>query len=197
MGLVESRQGSGIYVQISPSRTVTHVLTLVGSASPRSVEELFEMREELEGFATGLACQRRTSTEADQIVALAERSSSADDPHVFGNADTDFHLVIHRAAGNAYVAETLRAIRDMQSDVLALFTSVAGSIDVASQHHLQIARAVLDQDTEAAISMMRLHVRYTADRVAELLVNSRQLHAKEGGVTQANRVSRSQTFAHE
>jgi DNA-binding FadR family transcriptional regulator len=72
MGLIEARQGSGIYVRHDPVPVVSRALTLSVTPDEQSVDHLFTFREGLETQAVRLATERHS---ADQLAAMA------DEPH--------------------------------------------------------------------------------------------------------------------
>src|SRR5215207_9902345 len=66
-GLVESRQGSGLFVRNRPIESVSRAIVLSVSPDLMSVERLFEFRKLLEVDAARLAATRATP---EQIAAL-------------------------------------------------------------------------------------------------------------------------------
>lgn len=170
MGLVEPRQGSGLFVQDDPLPLVTRALTLSVSPDQKSVGNLFEFRGVLESFAAEHAARDRTAQQARAIIQAAESTSEAgDDIQAFGMADTAFHNAIYDAADNPYLAVTARAIRDLQRDVAHLFRTFPGSIQLAARQHRNIAQAIDNQNSAAAAAAMAAHVGYTSRTVEEII----------------------------
>ena len=170
LGLVESRQGSGIFVRKNSVLTVSRALTFVGRPDESSIQSLFEFRCDLECLAVRLATIRRTDAEAAEIRSAAEvtaEAAAAANVKLFGVGDSDFHRLIREASRNPFLATTLEATRDMQTDVIRIFAAIVGSIEVAAQHHLTIAESIEQRNPELAESHMRDHIVYTAERVAE------------------------------
>jgi GntR family transcriptional repressor for pyruvate dehydrogenase complex len=183
LGLVEPRQGRGIYVRNDPLPTVSRVFTLIAAPEERSIERLFELRRALELLAAQWAAARRSDAEAQAIEEAAragQRGATQGDVDAFGDGDTRFHALIRAAADNPYLAAALGAVRDMQNDVISLFRGIPGSIVVASEHHLRIAEAIARRDPELAARMMGEHIDYTAEQVAHML-RQQAAHTKRGG----------------
>jgi GntR family transcriptional repressor for pyruvate dehydrogenase complex len=180
MGLVESRQGSGIYVRNDSLPSVTRALTLSVSPEEKSVGGLFEFRRALETFAARCAAERRTAAEAAAIkdAAMATKQAAAEnDRRAFGAGDSLLHTLLYAAAGNPYIAIAASAVREMQTDVAHLFPTSPGSIAVAAAQHGRIAEAVVRQDVPGAAAAMEEHVLYTAATVDAILHGQ----IKEGG----------------
>ncbi len=168
MGLVEARQGSGLYVRNEPIQSVTRAFVLSVSPSAESVEKLFEFRAGLEREAASFAAIRRSETDLEaisQAVTLTEQSREPLDWIKFGDADQEFHRAIALASGNPYLAVAITTAREMQRDVVNLFSKHPGSIDTAINHHQLIFAAIRDRNSDEAARLMTEHVRYTANAV--------------------------------
>lgn len=181
MGLVEPRQGSGLFVQDDPLPLVTRALTLSVSPEKKSVGHLFDFRRVLESFAAENAAMHRTDETAGAITAAADatrRAGAEDDIEAFGIADNAFHRAIYGAADNPYLSITAGAVRDLQRDVALLFRRFPGSINVAAEQHGEIAQAINARDSTAASAAMAAHITYTSRTVEEIIQHTQQ----EGGL---------------
>lgn len=166
MGLVESRQGSGIYVRNNPIPSISRALTISVTPEERSVASLFEFRTVLEEAAAERAALRHT----EEQLATIERAAAAtvdaapdytgDEWHV---ADQEFHHAIGDASGNPYIAVAIDAVRQMQRDVTRLVRETRGSAGAAEQHRA-IAEEIAARCPERAAAAMRTHIQYSADR---------------------------------
>lgn len=175
MGLVEPRQGSGLYVRDDPVPPVTRALTLSVSPEEKSVRHLFEFRRTLETESARLAASRRSDDQAASIAAasaLTAEAAAHDGQPAFGPTDLAFHAAIYAAADNPYMAVAIAAVRDMTSDVVAQYIGLRGSLAVAAGHHAAIAAAISAGDPEAAAAAMAEHLTYTADAVGAALHDS-------------------------
>jgi GntR family transcriptional regulator, transcriptional repressor for pyruvate dehydrogenase complex len=168
MGLVESRQGSGSYVQNSTIQTISRAFVLSVSPDAESVERLFEFRQVLETEAAHLAAIRATPDQISAIeVTLARMNHSEElDPwKLFAEVDPPFHILISEACGNPYLQVAIACVRDMQQDVVRIFSERAGSVEDAMKHHHLILEAIRQHDPAAAAASMAEHIRYTASVV--------------------------------
>ena len=168
MGLVESRQGSGIFVRHDPIPVVTRAFTLSVSPDAESLDKLFEFRAGLEAEAARLAAVRRSEQHLHamrEALALADGQADPDDWETFGESDVRLHHLIAEACANPYLRVAVATARDMQQDVVQLFSENAGSMDVAIGHHRAIVEAIARQDGDEAARFMTEHIRYTSNVV--------------------------------
>lgn len=172
MGLVEARQGSGLYVRNDPLPTVTRAFTLSVSPDAHSLERLFEFRRELEACAARLAAERRTEedlAEMSAAVAAAADAVETNDWDAFRVADEGFHLTIANASDNPYLAVAIGAAREMQRGVVDLFAKSPGSMEIAAAAHRRICDAITAQDADAAATAIAEHIIYTDGVVRQSL----------------------------
>ena len=161
-GLVEARQGSGVYVT---------TLAGPGGEDPAETEvgplELTEARRLFEGEACALAAAAVTDeqlAELDQLVAQMARSFAPDE---VDRLEQDFHLAIARATGNAAIeagVEDLWTLRQ-QSPACQLLLRRArgqGGGDFAEAHRA-IAAALRARDPKAARQAIHAHLAQVID----------------------------------
>jgi DNA-binding FadR family transcriptional regulator len=151
-GLVEARQGSGVYVKAAPR--------MVEDSAEQEISalELVEARRLFEGEACALAAAIVTDEQLallDQLVAQMEAQSV---PAARESLELEFHLAIARATGNAAITATVEdlwAIRQHSAVCTAALTRAR----VASRHdsvaeHQKIAAALRARDPKAARAAM-------------------------------------------
>ena len=184
LGLVEARQGSGIYV-LHDIPTITRAFTLSVSPNTKSVEQLFEFRRTLEVEAAALAAMRRTPEQLEDIRSASTETClavEADDLEAFGIADNAFHAAVARASANPYFEVAVATARQMQIDVVPLISEQVGSFRAAVRHHQAIVDAIDTGDPEAAARAMGEHIVYTAGAVTGLRSSGEHLDAVAAGV---------------
>jgi DNA-binding FadR family transcriptional regulator len=172
MGLVESRQGSGIYVRNNPIPSISRALTLSVTPEPRSVLRLFEFREEMEALAAHSAALRHTEAQVatlERILEANRQTIVGADWEVFGDTDHELHLAIADASDNPYLYAVVTATRQMQRDVMRLVARRTGTIRTAVAQHTQVVAAIAAGEAEAAAAAMREHMRYSATGAQSVL----------------------------
>ncbi|MEJ8858407.1 FadR/GntR family transcriptional regulator [Variovorax robiniae] len=155
--LVQSRQGSGVFVA---QRPVNQPLVFDPAVldSVQSVVHVVEVRRVLEGEIAALAAERATRS---QIAALRRALKGIDDAVAAGHdgvaEDLEFHRVIGEATGNPqfrlllgfleqYLREGMRITRGnearradfmvaVQAEHRAIYEAIAARDPVAARHH--------------------------------------------------------------
>ena len=168
-GLVESRQGSGLYVRNRPIESVSRAIVLSVLPEGDSVERLFEFRRLLEVDAARLAAERATPEQIERLREVVARYEPAPDGQPnwesFAVVDETIHAIIATASGNPYLDVMIASVRGMQGDVVKLVADHPGSIDEAMRHHRAILAAISARDPDLAAQEMERHVAYTASVV--------------------------------
>ncbi len=168
MGLVESRQGSGLYVRNDPIPSITRAFILSVSPDAESVDRLYEFRLVLEREAASLAATRRTEDDLAAIRAaidVCDPDAGDCDWDVFVQSDFLLHKAIAHASGNPYLDVAIATARDMLGDVVRLFAESPGSVEIAVGHHLELFAAIERRDVEGAATTMDTHIGYTCSVV--------------------------------
>ena len=172
MGLVESRQGSGVYVRNNPVPTVSRALTLSVAPDEESVYRLFEFREPLEILAARYAAKRGSEEQFEEIrreAAATVEAAAAEDHETFGIADWRFHDAVSEASGNPYLSVIMGAVRQMQQEVARLLARQSGVMATAAKQHTRIVEAIMSGDSERASAAMREHIRYSASSLQAIV----------------------------
>jgi DNA-binding FadR family transcriptional regulator len=160
-GLVEARQGSGVYVKAAPQ--------ISEDASERDVSalELAEARRLFEGEACALAAAIITDEQVallDGLVADMARDIAAEE---FERHELAFHLAIARATGNAAIAATVEdlwTLRQQSSGcAAALRRARTNSRGDFVGEHRKIASALRTRDPKAARQAMHGHLAQVID----------------------------------
>ncbi len=182
-GLVESRQGAGVFVRDHPTSAFGSIALDFGNKISQAVNEL-EVRMGIEIESAGLAAQRRnTSQEARIQEAFFEFDRLLQLGEPTGKADFSFHREIAAATGNPFYVEILDALGDRT--IPCDRNSPWYSVEVLShdylaglqREHLSILRAISDGDVEAARSAMRAHLSAAQNRYRQRLVGQQESYA--------------------
>ncbi|GLS15207.1 FadR/GntR family transcriptional regulator [Hydrogenophaga electricum] len=169
-GLVDSRQGSGVYVQAPGIEPLQ--FDLPHAASREAVMQIVEVRRALEAEVAEMAALRRS--EADLLAirqAMAAIQAAVQAGRDGVEEDVQFHRAIARAAGNPFMINTL--------DYLAQFLKGATRVTRANearrsdfsravtQEHEHIVQAIEAGDAVAARSAAAEHMRNALARIAQ------------------------------
>ncbi|NUP16084.1 MAG: FadR family transcriptional regulator [Streptomyces sp.] len=101
VGLVESRHGSGVYVNASRQDFVSHSLETLLQMQQAHVLDVFDVRRALGMYVVRRACEGATAADIDNMESALRRAVEATDPHAIADAILDFQVTFSAAAGNA------------------------------------------------------------------------------------------------
>jgi DNA-binding GntR family transcriptional regulator len=136
--------------------------TIVADLHPADIENIFEMRLELEALAAELAALRATPAELDALDELMTQTRAeldgANDPDTLIALDRATHGALWEASGNAQLVRTLDWL---YVHVLRLWNYALPRIEgipALTSDHLAIVEAVRARDPGAARRRMHDHV---------------------------------------
>jgi GntR family transcriptional regulator, transcriptional repressor for pyruvate dehydrogenase complex len=161
-GLIVTRQGSGRFLRELPADGAQRSAAQRDRLERASIADVLEARSLLEQEVVVLACQRRTSGEAEELSLLADRLDTWED-------NLRFHRLVAGATHNfmltRLVEEQVQLLNDL--DQRGHYPRLASeAVPVRQRHeHARIAAAILDRDDRTARRLMREHVRYARDAV--------------------------------
>ena len=169
-GVVLARQGSGTYVQRSPSQRVAE---LTREFSLHEVLQSLELRLALEELSARLAARHRSE---EQLRAIQQATAAL---HlVFGKgpeakeADYAFHRAIAAASGNALLVEALDQLAERVKDGMNVTLSLTRAaseqrrIRVLDEHD-RIVHAIRIGDADSAAIAMRYHLDQARNRLLD------------------------------
>lgn len=179
-GIVQSRQGAGVFVISHP----VSAFTSIGGSSLGRISvalNVLEVRMGIEIEAAALAAQRRS---ASQLAAIQEawdefgRQLLTDSPT--GKTDFAFHRAIAEATNNGFYVEVLDALgsRTIPCDI----ASPWGTENVLTyefqaglhEEHRRILAAISARDANAAREKMRDHLSLSQQRYQERMARFSQ-----------------------
>ena len=173
-GLVEPRQGSGVYVT-EPEQDVAAPFKNIDTARLSSMIEMLELRAAVEVEAAGLAAQRRSPAQEERIIQALHRCGlPGSDTLPTAEADFDFHLAIAEATNNPRFAEFIKMLGQNVIPRHVFIAGNGGTIpedyqETIRQEHDTLATAILNGDDAAARDAMRRHLKGSQSRYRALL----------------------------
>lgn len=146
----------------------------VARLSVKQIVAMWEVLTGLEGMCAALSARRMTDQDRDQLQGIhrnAEVMASTADIEAYDGANRAFHEAIYAGCRNAYLADSVRAIRLRVGVYRRYPFQRAGGIDRSIAGHRGIVDAICRGDESAADIAMREHVASGVsfvDMVAEL-----------------------------
>lgn len=175
-GLVESRQGAGVFVLEHPTSTFGSISQEIKKVS--QAINVLEVRMGIEIESAGLAATRRNAAQEALIQEAFfefERLLNLGEPT--GKADFAFHREIASATNNPFYVEILDALGDrtIPCDRNSPWYSVevlsAEYLTGLQREHLLILKAISAGDPQAARDAMRAHLIAAQDRYRKRLTS--------------------------
>jgi DNA-binding GntR family transcriptional regulator len=150
-GLLEVRPRSGIYV---------------ASVSLEEADDIYRIRAALEGAAAGLAAERITGGELEELGRLLKREEeesrkarhhSRSQSRVVARAD-EFHRAVHAYARSPRLYELLELIYAQVMHFRNITLSMPGRAEAAIHGHHDLYEALKRHDSAEAERLMREHI---------------------------------------
>jgi DNA-binding GntR family transcriptional regulator len=139
----------------------------VSHVSITDLQQLCEVRIEIEGLSARLAAQRATEGEIAQLMQYTEEHVIAEIGGTWQRIvlDRALHMGLVEAAHNKFLEAEVERFYDLSQRLWHLALERVQASDVNVVLHLDIAEAVRDRDEERAAAMMRDHIRDFQQRV--------------------------------
>lgn len=150
---------------------IPHVGARVIELTPARLEDLYQVRAELEAMACRLAAARITATEISQLEHLLDRQEMAFRAENLTSLqdDLDFHVGVIRASGNQTLITTLTGDLYHQLQIYRHQCISSRRPLRALAQHRQILAALADRDGELAALLMRRHIEAGAANTRKVL----------------------------
>lgn len=169
-GLVESRQGAGVFVAALPGMAQVFKVAALASDDRQRLKDVFEVRCTIEVAAAQMAAQRRQSTD---VIACTEALKQLKAALAAGGdaiaEDFEFHLSIATASHNAFYPQLLRYLHQVLLDAMRAARtrtlSMPGRLRVVQDEHSAILEAIVEGNVTAAGREMRQHLTHATERL--------------------------------
>lgn len=144
--------------------------------SLRDINEIYDLRAALEGFACGRACQVVSSRQLDELSHLAEEyerllghAQESRDSSLASECDARFHGMLITIAGNRHLQEFLDNIALMRKSFSFYAPNYRRNRSVESTPfgHREIVEAMRQADAALAERLMREHVLWAKRHLLE------------------------------
>ena len=175
-GLLEPRQGAGVFVLAPETRSNDKSIFEVDYAQVSDVLEILELRMAVEIAAAGLACMRSSVAQQAKIFEAMEKMERAlEKGEPTAPADFEFHSAIAAATNNRRYAEFLEHLGDKTIPRAQLRRRPPEAEDQKSYmqmilgEHRRIYDAIAARDDDTARKAMRDHLSLSQTRYQKLL----------------------------
>jgi len=132
----------------------------IAELSLQAIQELYDLREILEGSTARLAAQGATANDLQRLNAILEKEAAhLDDPAALAKLNKLYHRTLCEAANNRYL---MSAVATFSTTLLLLGpTTLAAHRRAGESHaeHRAVVKAVAAGDADKAEKLMRGHIR--------------------------------------
>jgi DNA-binding GntR family transcriptional regulator len=133
----------------------------VAGISIKDIANVFEVRAALEALAAGLAAERITEEELDELerylVEISELRESGNLDAIV-EKDTMFHDVIYRASRNERLVQIVTHLQEQIHRFRTASLARPGRTRDALDEHKKLVEAISDRDVELAQKLAREHI---------------------------------------
>ena len=154
---------------------IPHAGMRVITLTPEMIEEIYIVREALEGMSARLAAEKMTDEEIEALHLLLDRHANNIDKsdgklYLQREGDLDFHFRIAQASNNQWLIDLLSSELYQLLRMCRHRTSQAPERPIkALSEHKQIVEAIASRDAELAEILMRRHISGAWKTVKHLL----------------------------
>ena len=135
----------------------------VANISIKDMLEVFEVREDMEGFVAKLAAQRITDEEKEQLKAIAREYEKAieeaDDKEKIIALDEKFHNFIVKCSGNETLSELVNYVQELSLRFRYLYYDDSSLYESTLEQHNRIMEAINGGRAEDARAEADAHVK--------------------------------------
>lgn len=155
---------------------------MVTEPSLQDVQEMFQIREGLEGMAARVACRRAAEDEISHLASITEEmASQLNTGDIAGFLETDgrFHSALLQASGNRQLSEILERFEHHVRRVRNLLVLQPHRLTEALAEHRSLVAAIQARDEDSSERYARSHADLTRKCLESLLgsLKGQQLQA--------------------
>ncbi len=155
--------------------------TYVADLSIKDINEVYEIRTALDVLAAGLAAERITEEELEQLERLLVEIGEAiekDDLQKIIDIDSQFHDVLYRASRNDRLVGIINNLREQFTRFRTISIQYPGRLKSTLVEHGRLIEAIAQRNVELAQQMAREHMENSEQTLLQDLNERRQSGAK-------------------
>lgn len=153
----------------------------VSEISLRDIQELFEIREALEGISARNATSRLSDQQLDKMarfLASLEHALEEDEEAVEDPGDS-LHDLIFSAADNQFINNIMTIYLDRLRMFHVLASSLPGRKRQSWREHQEILQAMIARDEEGAEQAMRRHIRSSMQSILQSMMKKSSSYQRD------------------
>ncbi|MGL5513392.1 MAG: GntR family transcriptional regulator [Sporomusa sp.] len=151
--------------------------TYVADLSIKDINEVFEIRTALDVLAAGLAVERITEEELEQLerllVEIGELLEQGDVDKLV-ESDSQFHDVLYRASRNDRLVGIINNLREQFTRFRSISIKYPGRMQDTVNEHRRLVEAIASRDIDLAQQIAREHMENSEQTLLQDLNERRQ-----------------------
>lgn len=144
----------------------------VADVSFKDIADVFEIRAALEALAAGLAAERITDEELEEMERLVVEKTEAITNHDMDRlveVDTSFHEAIYKASRNERLTSIINNLREQIQRYRTTSLAYPGRMKRSLEEHRGIVEAIQSRDTQLAQQAAREHIENAENSMIEAI----------------------------
>lgn len=144
----------------------------VAGISLKDVADVFEIRAALEGLAAGLAAERITDDELEELERILVRKAEIIEENNLEQLieiDTMFHDHLYRASRNEKLVQIINNLREQIQRFRSTTLAYPGRMKVALEEHKKIVEAISERNVVLAQQLAQEHIENAENSMLETI----------------------------
>lgn len=162
MGLIESRQGKGNYINGDIDDSFFEPLSVMFMLNEGNPENILELRMVIEVEAASIAAQKIEDKDVEILEDLINKLKVADNEIIRAKIDKKIHYKIAKLTNNYLIVTMLNAVGSLMETFIkssrAMILKEAERNELLIEQHENICNAIIDRDALKARNAMREHL---------------------------------------
>lgn len=165
VGILDVSVGNGTFLATNAERFIGKISEWRVLTEHQNMENLMEVRLALECAASASAAVCGTEEQFNQLGELVKKMRRVTTrPKHFIQLDLEYHVLLAEASNNGLLFDLLNMLRNQLSSAMLTFVTMPGGAALACKHHEALLEALRNRDSEAARSVMQVHLALSLER---------------------------------
>ncbi|MFE5429970.1 MULTISPECIES: FadR/GntR family transcriptional regulator [Bacillaceae] len=174
-GLITIKPGKGAYITKIKDTLVTETLKRVIDKYDSSIEDIQEVRHELETLVIKLAVKKASSDNIEELKSICNQMDEDISISSFLDWDLKFHRTLASSTQNPIFSVLVNSFFDMTEHTTFLLTNYTSSfinvMDKAQEHHWMLIKSIESRDVDRAILVMHDHMNLFGEEISLLKID--------------------------
>lgn len=162
-GLLEVKSGSGMIISVphpsSVAESMSFILRMSTEKTPRLYDHIFEVRHVLEVEIAGLAAERATAEDIQELEALMRfQTDNLNDIEIAAETDVEFHAALAKATHNILFSILLDSVAEIMLEVRRMGLALPDVHEKVLEQHNQIFEQIKAGNIEGTRQAMINHL---------------------------------------